>query len=88
MPWIILWSIAFAGPAAAEDGSPTETGRRLFADDCVACHGADATEGDGGDIRGVALGTLRRATRGIEAMPAFELSEADLIAVAAWLASL
>lgn len=85
---IILLGLVLAGGAAMADEDPLEAGRLLFEANCVACHGEDATEGDGGDIRGVELGTVRRATHGIEAMPEFDFTEDELRALTAWLDSL
>lgn len=78
--------VAAAAIAAEDPGSAA--GRQLYAANCQACHGATATAGVGGDIRGLPLSVLARAVRGIEEMPAVDLDEAELTAIQAYLESL
>ena len=76
-----------AAQVAAEDPGLVE-GQQLYTANCQACHGATATSGVGGDIRGLPLSVLARAVRGIEEMPAVDLNEAELEAILAYLESL
>lgn len=67
---------------------PAEVGRALFLENCEPCHGATATEGGAGDIRGMDFTSVRRATRGIEQMPTFDLDDDQIEAIVAYLAEL
>lgn len=64
------------------------TGAKLFADLCALCHGADAAGGNSPDIRGVILSDVTQATNGIEDMPEFNLTPAELSALAEYLSAL
>jgi mono/diheme cytochrome c family protein len=100
--WIIAWAIAFpigfgilfgAGCLAHANfcgGNPSSgitDGRQLFAINCARCHGADATGGTAGPIRGPSLVTGDGATLSVaqlestikkgkpfQGMPAFGIS--------------
>jgi len=82
---VLSVSLLAAAPAAAQR---LIEGQQLYAAKCQACHGAAATAGVGGDIRGLPLSVLARAVRGIEEMPAIALSEAELDLILAYLESL
>jgi mono/diheme cytochrome c family protein len=71
-------------PAVAEEGAVT-AGRQVFTENCEACHGPTATEGEAGDIRGLSVGTITGAVQGFEMMPRIPLTEAEIKAVAAYL---
>lgn len=85
-------SLSIAGrpvPACAGSDTPLiEAGRSLFSETCQPCHGPTATDGGAGDIRGIGRASVARATRGIEQMPAFDLSEEQIEAIAAFLDTL
>lgn len=72
----------------ANDDPAVIAGGALFRDFCEVCHGETAQTGASGDIRGLGFGTVRIALRGIEAMPAFDLTDAEIEAIVAYLASL
>lgn len=89
MPALPLFWLAaglMAMPAAADDAAPD--GAALYRRHCEACHGRSATSGGAGDIRGLPVPTIRAALRGVEQMPAFRFTDAEVIAIAAHLASL
>lgn len=80
-----------AHPALAGDDARSEAGAALFEENCVACHGADAKgeDGAGGDIRGVIVRQVVMATGGgYEDMPEIELTDDEIEAIVAYLASL
>jgi cytochrome c oxidase cbb3-type subunit 3 len=73
-----------------------ETGRTRFASQCGFCHGRDATGGESGtdltrselvgaDVRGDKLTPIIRSGRPEKGMPAFNLPDADLTAIVAFL---
>ena len=80
---LCLWPAAAPADPVLADG-----GRALFAMHCAPCHGETATEGVGGDIRGMSAATVGRAVRGFEQMPRIDLTEAELAAIVAHLARL
>ena len=84
----LLWLPACltAAPAGAVEALPK--GAALYRQHCVACHGRTATSGAGGDIRGLPVETVRAALRGVEQMPAFRFTDAEVTAVTAYLATL
>src|SRR6185369_7299174 len=72
------------------------TGQTRFADECAFCHGRDAAGGETGpdltrsaivaeDLRGDKIGALLRAGRVNKGMPVFELNDAELGAVVAFI---
>jgi cytochrome c oxidase cbb3-type subunit 3 len=73
-----------------------EAGQARFAGMCGFCHGRDAAGGESGpdltrsalvasDVRGNKLGPMIRAGRPDKGMPPFTLSDADLIAIVAFI---
>jgi len=76
-------SLILTLPAFAE-----ADGRRLYARHCLSCHGATATSGASGDIRGLGEDTMRQALRGMEQMPSFDLTDAELTALTEYLETL
>src|SRR5581483_8449460 len=73
-----------------------EAGRAIFAAQCGFCHGRDAMGGETGpdltrsalaaaDVRGDRIGPVVRAGRPDTKMPGFTLSDADLLAVVAFI---
>jgi mono/diheme cytochrome c family protein len=84
----LLVSTGFAAASIAAEAPSLADGQQLYAANCQACHGATATSGVGGDIRGLPLSVLARAVRGIEEMPAVDLNRAELTSIMAYLESL
>ena len=74
--------------AVAADDAMVAAGGALFADLCADCHGADATDGEAGDIRRLPASIVSNATQGFEMMPAFDLAPDEITAIAAWLAKI
>ncbi len=74
-------------PALA-DATAEDLGREIFQDICAACHGETAATGIAGDIRGADLSTVTRALRGFEAMPTFDFTDEEQVALVAYLAAL
>jgi cytochrome c oxidase cbb3-type subunit 3 len=86
-------------PPTAQQGYSREqidTGRTRFAAQCGFCHGRDAAGGEGGtdltrstlvgeDVKGNKIGPLVRSGRPDKGMPAFTLSDADIIAIVAFI---
>jgi mono/diheme cytochrome c family protein len=85
---ILTAGILSVPPAMADGTDPIDTGKDLYLENCQVCHGADAREGSGGDIRGTSFRKLRKAVGGIEQMPEFDLTDDELNAVWAFLTSL
>jgi cytochrome c oxidase cbb3-type subunit 3 len=85
-------------PTTIAQSYPTEqveAGRSLFAAQCGFCHGRDAAGGDSGpdltrsmitaeDNRGDKIGPVVRSGRVDRGMPAFNLSDADMMAIVAF----
>lgn len=87
--------LGFMAPLALADDRAdlVAKGERVFqvtAGDigCQICHGTDATGDVGPDIRGRTLEVVRGALEGVRDMSFLELSEDDIVAVAAYLLSL
>jgi cytochrome c oxidase cbb3-type subunit 3 len=88
-----------ANQTAAPQSYPpeqVEAGQKIFAAQCGFCHGRDAMGGESGpdltrsamvaeDVRGDRLGPLVRTGRVDKGMPAFNLSDFDLIATVAFI---
>jgi mono/diheme cytochrome c family protein len=83
---IVSAAVLASGSAHAADRPPD--GAALYRRHCQVCHGRTATDGDGGDIRGMSAKLVRSALRGVEKMPAFRFSDAEIEAITAHLASL
>jgi len=83
-PLVPLLILMLPAPPVRAD----EAGRALYLRHCVRCHGATASTGIGGDIRGLHQRTVEHALRGVEAMPRFDLGEAEVAALVAYLAAL
>ena len=73
-----------------------QAGKPLFAAQCGFCHGRDAEGGETGpdltrsplvasDIRGDKIGPVARSGRTDKGMPMFNLSDSDLVAIAAFI---
>lgn len=73
-----------------------EAGQKIFAAQCGFCHGRDAMGGESGpdlaraalvaaDVRGDKIGPVVRNGRLDKGMPAFNVSEADLVAIVAFI---
>ena len=71
----LLLATGFEAHGAEADGEA------LYRRHCQVCHGRDAMTGESGDIRGMALPLVRSALRGIEQMPAFDFTEAEIAAL-------
>ena len=65
-----------------------DQGQAQFVDHCAACHGLHALGGNGPDIQGTTLNDVVISTRGMDQMPAIDLSDAERQAIAAYLMSL
>lgn len=82
-----------AAPAAPAD---LEQGKRLFAQNCSACHGADAGGGDGPDLHGVPAslgdptvqGIIRRGIAGTAMPGSSTVSEKEAANIVAYLRTL
>jgi cytochrome c oxidase cbb3-type subunit III len=72
------------------------TGQGRFADECALCHARDAAGSDSGpdltrsilvaqDVRGDKIGPLLRTGRVDKGMPSFDLSEADVNSIVAYI---
>lgn len=84
--FVVFLALTAPQTALAEDTAPTApAGREIFLDLCGSCHGEDATAGASGDIRGLSHPTLIRALNGIEQMPSFDFTDAEIEALAQWL---
>lgn len=81
---IVVLGLVAAAPAFAGDMPGGET---LYVEHCLDCHGEDASGGDNSepDIRGVNMVMLDRALSGMDAMPEFEFSDAEVTALHAYL---
>lgn len=86
--WLFALSLALEVAPAGADDTQVAAGRALFEAKCRRCHGPTAQAGQAGDIRSLPASVVARATRGIEEMPAVELSDAELGALVAYLRSL
>lgn len=85
--FFIVSAAALASETACAADRPPD-GAALYRRHCQVCHGRTATDGDGGDIRGMSVTLVRSALRGVEQMPAFRFSDAEIEAITAHLASL
>ena len=88
---LALWlGVVSAGGAAAAEADPAAAarGRALYQELCADCHGARAGGGNGPDIVGTRAEFIREAAEGVEDMPEIDLTEAQINALAAWLARL
>lgn len=65
-----------------------EPGRALFEAYCSGCHGAEAEGVNAPDITGMPRKIVARAVQGVEQMPTIELTEAEIDAITAFLATL
>ncbi len=88
-----------ATPAATAQSYPpeqVEAGQKIFAAQCGFCHGRDAMGGESGpdltsaaivaeDVRGDKVGPVVRTGRVDKGMPAFNLSDFDLLATVAYI---
>jgi len=88
-----------ASQSTPQQAAPTEQvqkGQSLFATQCAFCHGRDATGGETGpdltsselvekDVSGNEIGPVVRSGRIDKGMPPFNLSDADLAAVVAFI---
>jgi len=82
-----------ASPAAPAD---PEQGKRLFAQNCSSCHGADAGGGDGPNLRGVPArlgdsavqGIIRRGIPGTAMPGSSTVSDKEAASIAAYLRTL
>lgn len=92
---VTLTPLAFAQPQSTPK-ELVEHGRDYFEQNCAFCHGRDAGGGEtgpdltrskvvAGDVAGNQIGAVVRAGRIDKGMPAFNISDADLTALAAFL---
>lgn len=72
----------FISPAHATDLAAAEA---LFVDTCADCHGEQGDSPTGGGIAGLSRRDVVRAVRGAGQMPAIDLTEDQIDAIAAWL---
>ena len=84
---LFVFLIAFTySPAAGQAPDRVAHGAEIYRDFCLECHGATATEGESGDIRGLASATVTGAVRsGLGTMPAVPLTTEEIAAVTAYL---
>lgn len=89
-------STANPAPQAAAPAEQAQKGQSLFATQCAFCHGRDAAGGETGpdltsselvekDVNGNEIGPVVRSGRIDKGMPSFNLSDADLAAVVAFI---
>lgn len=64
------------------------SGKAVFADFCMACHGQEGSGGNGPDIQGSILSDVTLAIRGTDQMESVDLSEGEPESVTAYLMSL
>ena len=87
---------ANAAPQAAAAAEQVQKGQSLFATQCAFCHGRDAAGGETGpdltsselvekDVNGNEIGPVVRSGRIDKGMPPFNLTDADLAAVVAFI---
>jgi mono/diheme cytochrome c family protein len=76
-----------ATPALAAGDESAAVGRAIFEENCVVCHTENGSgEGAHGvDIRRLSVSRVKRAVKGFDDMPAFEFTEPEVAAIAAWL---
>jgi len=104
--WVFMGTLSFAAPVRAQAPPPgppvklgpldPEAGKALFQQNCVNCHGLDATGEEGPNLHGVpaALGDaavaniIRRGIPGTGMPSSYILSEQDAANIVAWLHSL
>ncbi len=90
--------LTLSAAAQSPDPATVEKGQTVFRRDCAFCHGRDAAGGESGpdltrsklvagDAAGAALTPVIRNGRPGQGMPAFQLSEAEITAVVAFLHS-
>lgn len=84
MSRMILFLALMAPPALADD----LPGAALYQDHCLDCHLADGSGGIGADIRGMSRNRVARAIKGFDEMPQIPLTEAEIDAIVAYLATL
>jgi mono/diheme cytochrome c family protein len=78
-----------AAPVPTEgSGVGLALGELVYQQLCLSCHGDDASEGSGGDIRGSDFRTVRNAVGGYETMPEVVLAPSEMQAVADYLTHL
>lgn len=87
--YLALTFALLATPSLA-NGAEAALGRELFEALCVSCHLQDGSgaEAKGVDIRGLSEARVKRAVQGFDAMPGFELSAEEIVAITAWLSAL
>lgn len=77
--------------AAASHAQPAEAltveGGKVYAELCAGCHGVDGSGGNSPNIQQLPRHHIESALDGIEEMPEFTLSEQEIDALAAYLAS-
>ena len=86
-PLLILLLLLSPAPSLA-NGPDLAEGERLFLGICARCHGERGDNPTGGGIAGSGRGDVVRATGGFGQMPPVPLSEAEIDALAGWLAEL
>ena len=70
-------------------GDPLAEGRALYDENCAACHMEDGSGSDlEPDIRGAPRGMVKRALGGMDSMPEFDFTEAELDSLLAYLDAL
>lgn len=77
-----------ADAAQAADLPLLARGEAVYVDLCAGCHGEDALGGNGPDITRTPRIFVAEAVRGVDQMPEVELTEGEIDAVAAYLATL
>ncbi len=83
---VVLLIVFTTSPAAGQAPDRVARGAEIYAKFCLECHGATATEGSSGDIRGLGRATVTGAVRsGLGTMPAVPLTTEEITAVTAYL---
>jgi cytochrome c oxidase cbb3-type subunit 3 len=91
----LTFALTLSAQTAPFSKETIEKGRQYFQQNCAFCHGRDAGGGESGpdltrsklvaeDVNGSKIGPLVRAGRAEKGMPAFNVSDADLAGLAAF----
>ncbi|MBD3788173.1 MAG: cytochrome c [Sphingomonadales bacterium] len=83
-----LVALLVAGQAAAQSPDLAATGKAVFLDLCSGCHGERGQGVNAPEIAAVPRKLVAKAVRGVDQMPEIEVTEAEIDAITAFLATL